>query len=72
MAADRRRDGVGTRLLNHIEAFALEQNAVIARLRTVEARDFYEKHGYTVYGVLEDRPIGTELPHKKKRLQPAG
>jgi hypothetical protein len=32
------------------------------------AKDFYESLGYTVFGVLEDRPVGTRLLHMKKRL----
>ena len=32
------------------------------------SKEFYEKLGYSIYGVLEDRPIGTLLYHMKKRL----
>ncbi len=48
--------------------FGIENGAVISFLKTVEAKDFYQKLGYEVYGVLEDRPIGTSLYHMKKRL----
>jgi GNAT superfamily N-acetyltransferase len=66
-----RRRGIGQALMQRAEAFARERGAVVAYLRTVDARPFYERIGYTVYGVLEDRPIGTVLYHMKKRLDEA-
>lgn len=42
--------------------------AIEVQLLWVDARPFYERIGYTVYGMLEDRPIGTVLYHMKKRL----
>lgn len=66
-----RRRGIGQALMQRAEAFARERGAVVAYLRTVDARPFYERIGYTVYGVLEDRPIGTMLYHMKKRLDRA-
>ena len=66
--AQHRGSGIGTRLLSEAETFARENGAVVAFFKTVDAREFYEKQGYQVYGVLEDRPIGTRLFHMKKRL----
>jgi len=66
--AAHRRLGLGAALIARAEAFAREHAAVIAYLRTVDARGFYERQGYQVYGTLEDRPIGTVLYHMKKRL----
>jgi len=66
--ADYRGSGIGTRLLTEAEKFARDKGAVIAFFKTVEARGFYEKQGYQVYRVLEDRPIGSLLYHMKKRL----
>ena len=63
-----RQTGLGTKLVTAAEAYARENGAVIAFLRTVEAKEFYQKMGCRVYGVLEDRPIGTQLFHMKKRL----
>jgi GNAT superfamily N-acetyltransferase len=63
-----RERGLGRKLLEKAEIFGIENNAVISFLKTVEAKGFYEKMGYQVYGVLEDRPIGTLLYHMKKRL----
>lgn len=66
--------GLGSRLLARAEDFAHRRGAVVAFLKTVAARRFYERAGYHVYGALEDRPIGTVLYHMKKRLdaRPAG
>lgn len=66
--ADYRGSGIGARLLAEAEKIARDKGAVIAFFKTVEAKDFYEKQGYHVYGILEDRPIGTMLYHMKKRL----
>ena len=60
--------GLGARLLSQAEQYGKDNGAVIAFLRTVDAKRFYEKSGYCVYGVLEDRPIGSVLYHMKKRL----
>lgn len=65
---DYRGQGLGMRLLKEAENYAIDNGAVIAFLKTVDANLFYEKAGYQVYGVLEDRPIGTVLYHMKKRL----
>ena len=60
--------GYGRDLVVEAEAYARELGAVVAFLKTVEAVDFYEKLGYEIFGILEDRPIGTRLYHLKKRL----
>ncbi|WP_101209979.1 GNAT family N-acetyltransferase [Pseudomonas sp. 43NM1] len=59
---------VGSVLLEKAEAIGVNNGAVVSFLKTVDAKQFYERHGYEVYGVLEDRPIGTKLYHLKKRL----
>ena len=61
--------GFGTQLMQEVEKQAKEKGAGIAFLKTGEAQKFYESLGYEVYGVLEDRPIGTKLYHMKKRLR---
>ena len=63
-----RRRGIAQGLMARLEDFARGHGAVVAYLRTVDARPFYERIGYEVYGTLEDRPIGTVLYHMKKRL----
>ncbi|MFT7675354.1 MAG: ribosomal protein S18 acetylase RimI-like enzyme [Gammaproteobacteria bacterium] len=63
-----RGNGIGQQLLTEAENYACQNNAVIAFLKTLGAVGFYQKAGYEVYGVLEDRPLGTQLFHMKKRL----
>ena len=63
-----RGQGVGGALLRAVEREGRRRGAVVAYLKTVMAKDFYERLGYEVFGVLEDRPIGTLLFHLKKRL----
>ena len=63
-----REQGLGQNLLERAEEYGREHGAVIAFLKTVDALAFYEKRGYKVFGVLEDRPIGSTLYHLKKRL----
>ena len=63
-----RRRGVGSALMAAVEDEGRRRGAVVAYLKTVMAREFYERLGYEVFGVLEDRPIGTLLFHMKKRL----
>ena len=63
-----RGNGLGSGLVSKAEAFGISNGAVIAFLKTIDAKAFYTKLGYEVYGVLEDRPIGTLLYHMKKRL----
>ena len=65
---DYRGKGIGRELLAAAENYARDNEAVIAFLKTVDAREFYEHCGYRVFGMLEDRPLGTLLYHMKKRL----
>jgi ribosomal protein S18 acetylase RimI-like enzyme len=68
VADELRNQGIGEKLVLRAEEFARENGAVIAWLKTLDARKFYERLGYHVYGELEDRPIGTVFYHMKKRL----
>ena len=63
-----RRQGLASKLMRAIEDAAKAKGAVVSFLKTFNARIFYESLGYTVFGVLEDRPIGTKLYYMKKRL----
>jgi GNAT superfamily N-acetyltransferase len=60
--------GIGKQLLLEAEDYAKENGAVISFPKTVDAKEFYEKNYYKIYGQLEDRPIGSILYHMKKRL----
>lgn len=68
VAPEYRRKGIASRLISEAEQRAVTHGAVVAYLKTVKAKAFYERIGYSVYGVLEDRPIGNLLYHMKKRL----
>jgi GNAT superfamily N-acetyltransferase len=69
--ADQRGEGFGSRLLEQAEQMARDDRGCIgARLETwdFQARPFYERHGYEVFGVLEDHPAGVTEYHMAKRL----
>ncbi|WP_028672509.1 GNAT family N-acetyltransferase [Saccharospirillum impatiens] len=68
VSSNQRSNGLGSQLMYRAEDFGAKNGAVVSFLKTMEAKGFYEKLGYEVYGVLEDRPIGTMLYHMKKRL----
>lgn len=55
-----RRSGLGTRLLREIEQAATQRGCTRAHLDTFsyQARPFYERLGYRVFGTLEDYPPG--------------
>jgi GNAT superfamily N-acetyltransferase len=65
-----RGQGYGRALLEHAEGVAREAGCVAVRLDTYEfqARPFYERHGYEVFGVLEGYPAGTRTYYMKKAL----
>ena len=68
-----RGQGHGTRLMQAIEAFARERGLIGIWLDTYsfQARPFYEKLGFTVFGTLEDHPIGGHRCFMSKRLDGA-
>jgi|WetSurMetagenome_2_1015567.scaffolds.fasta_scaffold583150_2 GNAT superfamily N-acetyltransferase len=64
--------GVGKRLMSLAENNALQMGCKYAHLETFtfEARPFYEKLGYEVFGTLEDYPPGQTKYFLKKKLVP--
>lgn len=62
-----RGQGYGSRLLAEAERMAIERGCIAAQLDTMswQALPFYERHGYTVFGVLDNFPPG----HRKYFLQ---
>ena len=63
---------LGSQLLEAAERIARQRGCHAAHLDTMsfQARGFYEKHGYTVYGVLDDLPRGHQRYFLKKDLAP--
>lgn len=70
VAEHQRRQGIGSRLLRAAEAEAVRRGCTHAYLDTFsfQARPFYEKHGYTLAGTLEDFPAGHSRFFLQKRL----
>lgn len=67
------REGIGTQLLEHVEAYARSQGWDELQIRVIggndRACDFYEHHGYTVHdrteGPLLDREDVVEICYEK-------
>ena len=61
---------IGKQLLAKAEAFAIENNVFSASLETgsFQAREFYEKQGYEIFGTLDDYPLGHTMYYMKKSL----
>ena len=64
--------GRGTALIEAAEKHALSRNCIGSYLDTFEyqARSFYEKCGYELFGTLEDYPLGHRQFNFFKRLGP--
>ena len=65
-----RGQGYGEKLLAAAEQEAIRRSCKHAHLETMsfQALPFYEKHGYTVFGVLEDLPEGHQKYYMHKKL----
>lgn len=65
-----RSQGIASMLLEHVEKIARSYHCHIAHLDTFDfqAKDFYLKHGYTIFGVLENAPKGHSRYYLKKDL----
>lgn len=65
-----RKYGYGSALLNEVEKIAKEKGCKLIHLDTFDfqAKDFYIKHGYEVFGVLEDCPEEHKRYYMKKSL----
>jgi len=70
VAADSRRKGIGTKLLQQAEREARERGCDYACLTTFsfQAPRFYERRGYVAFGILDDYPDGQQMIFLKKRL----
>jgi len=62
--------GIGKQLMLAAEKEAIQRGCHAAMLDTLsfQAQDFYHKLGYTVFGQLEDFPIGHQRIYLQKQL----
>jgi GNAT superfamily N-acetyltransferase len=67
---ERRRGGLGTKLMRRAEDEARRRGCIGVHLNTFsfQARGFYEKLGYRLYGTLDDYPPGGARHSMFKRL----
>jgi len=65
-----RKKGYGEKLLHEVEKIAIEKGCGLIQLDTFDfqAKDFYLKNGYVVFGELEDCPTGHTRYYMKKNL----
>ena len=63
--------GVGSAVMDAVEAEARRRGCVGAHVETTDyqALPFYERRGYTVFGVLEGYPVGARSYYLRKELQ---
>ncbi len=73
LSDDVRHQGWGTRLLAEAERIAIERGCHGAHLDTMDfqARPFYERQGYSVFGIIDDMPLGHQRIFLKKKLRDA-
>lgn len=70
---DTHRDkGLGRLLLQTVEDAAKSLGGYMSHLDTFDwqAKDFYERHGYSVFGVLDNCPPGHTRHYMKKSFNP--
>ena len=68
---DQRGQGLGTQLLAAAEAEGIVRGCIQVVLDThsFQAPEFYKKHGYATYGVVDDYPRGFSHIHLRKQLR---
>ncbi len=71
VSEDLRGKGYGRDMLASAEKEAVKRGAHAVFLDTMDwqALEFYQKHGYTIYGQLEDFPVGHIRYYLKKSLK---
>ena len=66
-----RGQGLGEKLLKEVEKVAINKGCELIHLDTFDfqAKDFYLKYGYEIFGVLEDCPQGHCRYYLKKKVR---
>ena len=64
-----RQKGYGRELLRRIEEISFEKGCRLIQLNTYsfQAPEFYQKNGYTVFGVIEDHPVQGQTQYFLKK-----
>lgn len=70
VSENHRKDGLGSKLLKEVERVAKENGCKLIHLDTFDfqAKDFYLKHGFEIFGVLDDCPEEHKRYYLKKKL----
>lgn len=65
-----RGQGIGTQLVRRLETWANDRGLIGLWVDTFEfqAKGFYEKQGFSVFGTLEDHPVGSRRYFLQKRF----
>lgn len=65
-----RKEGLGTKLITEIEEIAVKRGCKLIHLDTFDfqAKDFYIKQGYEIFGVLDDCPENHRRYYMKKNM----
>ncbi len=69
LAESYRQKGYGRTLLRRIEEIAFEKGCRLIQLNTYsfQAPEFYQKNGYTVFGVIENHPVQGQTQYFLKK-----
>lgn len=67
---DYRNEGLGSKLLKEVEKMAIENGCHLIHLDTFDfqAKDFYLKHGFQIFGTLDECPQGHKRYFMKKTI----
>lgn len=67
-----RSKGIGSQLMQKVQESATQKGCSLMHLDTFDfqAKDFYLKHGFEVFGILEDCPPGHSRFYLKKKVNP--
>ncbi|MBV7338343.1 GNAT family N-acetyltransferase [Chloroflexi bacterium TSY] len=69
--SSQRNHGIGGRLITEAEVTAVKRgcNGAYVETSSLDARRFYERHGYEIFGMIDDYPVGYQKVFLKKKLK---